>query len=331
MPYPQHHAEATSLGGIIASRLPFEIVSLIISFMTGPKSTVLPLARVSRHWTFPANAWIYRKVVISRARQWPWLVWTLHVNPSLRTLVRILKITVYIPHDQRRIGRDITANLFPHLQEAVYFWNAIDFSFLYTLTTWAPSTLRSLYVGIDSLGVLRFVCDFLQHHQDWPWDELTFDIRPTLTMIDCQGTLSLIIKESSSAAQFYVDLHIASIHVKRLNFLESIGDHACPSKPPAFLNLLANSCLEDVSFLQIHLFPSNMISPNFDGGTKVPVRPLERHDGRYIMVQHLHLAFHNFKEISYIERFQLFWLESLFRSRRYTLETGTANLITWSQ
>jgi hypothetical protein len=187
MLYRQHHTGATSRGGLIASRLPFEIVSLVISFMSGPKSVLLPLTRVSRHWASPANACIYRKVVIYCEHQWPWLVWALHANPSLRSLVRILKVTTYVPYDQRRIGREITANLFPRLQEAVYFCSAIDFSFLYTLTTWAPSTLKSLYVGIDSIGVLRYVCDFLRLHQGWEWDELTFDIRPTFPMPDCQG------------------------------------------------------------------------------------------------------------------------------------------------
>lgn len=185
----QYWPGTTSRCGIIASRLPFEIVSLVVSFLTGPKSVLLPLTLVSRHWTSPVHACIYRKIVIHRERQWPWLVWTLHVNPSFRLLVRTLKITVYIPYDQRRIGHEITANLFPRLQEAVYFWSAIDFSFLYTLAAWAPSTLKSLYVGIDSVGVLRYICDFLRHHQDWEWDELTFDIRPSFPM-DCQGKSS---------------------------------------------------------------------------------------------------------------------------------------------
>jgi hypothetical protein len=195
MPYPLHHSGFQSRGGIIASRLPFEIVALIFSFLTGPKSVLLPLARVSRHWTGPANACIYRKIVISRTEQWTWLVWSMHVNPSLRGFVRILKVTTHIPHDHRRIGREITANMFPYLQEVVYFWSAIDFSFLYTLMTWAPTTLKCLYVGIDSMGVLSFICEFLRHHQDRHWDEITFDIRPTFPMTNGQGKSSLSSNE----------------------------------------------------------------------------------------------------------------------------------------
>lgn len=84
-----------------------------------------------------------------------------------------------------------------------------------------------------------------------------------------------------------------------------------------------------MSSLELHFFPTHIGKPNFDGGSEVPIQPWTRHDGQYITLQRYHLAFHNFKEINHIERFQLFWLDSLFKSRQYTLETGTANLTSW--